>query len=162
MTGFLHITEVRIPAREVARGQQHLRKAGARGNEGLVLWIGQSRGTVFQVTQAFVPRQRGIRTPDGVCVVIDGDALHELNVALYRHGLVLFGQVHSHPGAAYHSATDDEHAVATKVGSLSLVVPDFARRPFSLDETAVYRLNADKQWECVPPDAVQRLIRITP
>ena len=37
-------------------------------------------------------------------------------------------------------AVDDALPIATTVGCLSLVIPNFAREPFALDQCAVYRL----------------------
>jgi hypothetical protein len=42
-------------------------------------------------------------------------------------------QVHTHPGAAYHSATDDEFPVIHTPGFLSLVIPNFALGDISFD-----------------------------
>ncbi len=117
----------------------------------MVLWAGTLADATFQVTQLIVPEQRGLRTADGVCVVVDGDELHKLNVHLFEHQLMLIAQLHSHPGAAYHSETDDNYAVATNIGCFSLVIPDFAVRPFSLEECAVYRLRASGSWDEVDP-----------
>jgi hypothetical protein len=161
MIGFLGIEVVVVPRSVIKDGHHFLRVAGATGREGLVLWIGQKEGTTFNVTELVIPEQRGIRTSDGVCVIIEGDALARLNVDLYKRQLQLIAQVHSHPGAAYHSSTDDEYAIATKVGCLSLVVPDFATRPFSLSECASYRLSVDGEWIELSSGETSSLIHIT-
>jgi hypothetical protein len=98
---------------------------------------------------------------NGVCVVIEGTALAKLNAYLYKKQLKLIAQVHSHPGAAYHSAMDDEYAVATKVGCLSLVVPDFATQPFSLRECAVYRLSKAGRWTKLSNRKKCKLIQVS-
>jgi hypothetical protein len=127
------------------------------------LWVGCQSGPSgkdFIVTQAVIPAQRHIRSSDGVCVCIGADELHRLNVWLFRNKVTLLAQIHSHPGRAYHSDTDDENAVATAVGCLSLVVPDFARAPFSLPRTAVYRLDHGARWRAVDAVAARRLIEL--
>mgnify|MGYP001554367127 CR=1 FL=1 len=77
---------------------------------------------------------------------------------LYRNSLELVAQVHTHPGAAYHSKTDDQYAIATTIGSFSIVVPTFAARNFAVSECAVYRLDAQGQWlevdEASPPNMI--------
>ncbi|MGX7703878.1 Mov34/MPN/PAD-1 family protein [Methylobacterium sp. Gmos1] len=140
--------------------QTHLREVGRAGHEGLGLWVGRQEQDRFTVVQAVIPVQRHIRTGDGVCVVVGPEELHRLNVWLFRQGLTLFAQIHSHPGRAYHSGTDDENAVATATGCLSLVVPDFAARPFTVETTAVYRLDPKGRWRVVPPPRARSLIRI--
>lgn len=160
MTGFADIDSVVVPRTITDSGQEFLRFAGSNGNEGMILWIGKRHGRNFFVSDLVVPNQRGVQTPDGVCVVVDGPELHRINLDLYRTGRQLIGQLHSHPTHAYHSDMDDEFAIARRIGALSLVIPDFARRPFSLDECAVYRLDAAGHWKDICGAQARQLIRI--
>ena len=93
---------------------------------------------------------------------MEGNALHELNVWLRRNGERLVAQVHSHPTDAYHSGMDDDFAIVTAAGSLSLVVPDFAVRAFSVAECAVYRLTGDGRWAEVLPRKAAALVAVVP
>lgn len=77
---------------------------------------------------------------EGICVTVKGEALHEVSRFLHERGLALVAQLHSHPTDAYHSETDDTFPITTRLGSVSIVLPDFAQRPFSLAACAVYRL----------------------
>lgn len=146
MNNFFAISQIRVPLTVLNEGQNFLRKAGAAGCEGMVLWTGKADDTTFHVTQLLIPRQRGLRTKDGVCVIVDADEMHRINVHLFQSSLRLIAQVHSHPTHAYHSDTDDQYAIATTTGAFSLVVPDFAVRPFSLSDCAIYRLAGNGQW----------------
>lgn len=107
-----------------------------------------------------MPKQHHIRNASGVGVCVDGDELHKLNVWLSGTGLRILAQIHSHPTNAYHSTTDDDFAIATAAGSLSLVIPDFASQPFDLKRTAVYRLNTRGEWFEVKSSEVSRLISV--
>jgi hypothetical protein len=140
------VTELRVPGQVLAEGYASMRMAGRMGLEGMVLWAGQQQDALFRVTQLIVPKQRGLRTPDGLCAVVDGDELARLKMHLYRSSLDLVAQVHTHPGAAYHSETDDKYAIATTIGCFSIVVPSFAVRDFPLAECAVYRLDYAGLW----------------
>jgi hypothetical protein len=142
--------------------QAHLRKAGNSGHEGLVVWSGVQKGDTFHVRTVTSPEQNPIRTSDGVCVVVEGAALHRLNVWLHKNGERLIAQVHSHPTEAFHSSMDDDYAVVTAPGSLSLVVPDFAKRPFAVAECAVFRLTAQGRWVEVGSAQARRLITLLP
>lgn len=159
--GFLGVNILIVPQSVIVDGQKFMRTVGASGREGLVLWVGRREGTTFVVSEVVIPEQRGIRTMDGVCVIIEGPVLARLNADLYKRQLQLIAQVHSHPGSAYHSATDDDYAIATKIGCLSLVVPNFAVRPFSLAECAVYRLSASGKWFELSSREVSQLIFIS-
>jgi hypothetical protein len=162
MNNFSAITKVVVSLSVVERGQGVLRLAGNAGLEGMVLWAGTATDATFHATELLVPKQRGIKTKDGVCVVVDGDELHRLNVHLHETGLRLIAQVHSHPGRAYHSNTDDQFAVATTIGNFSLVVPDFAVRPFSLRECAIYRLTSKGAWNEVDESLFPNQIVVNP
>ncbi|MER9548330.1 Mov34/MPN/PAD-1 family protein [Mesorhizobium sp. M0322] len=138
----------------------HLAVVGRSGYEGLGLWVGTVAAKIATVERALIPQQRLIRNASGVGVYVDGAELHRINVWLFDNGLRILAQIHSHPADAYHSDTDDENALATAVGSLSLVVPDFARGPVNLSQTAVYRLDRAGDWVAVPQPLVHHLIDI--
>ena len=140
------VRRVLVPTACAQAVEAHLRAVGRKGFEGMALWAGTQDGEIFRVSVTVIPDQRHIRNADGVCVIVDGDALHRLNVRFYKEGLTLMGQIHSHPGRAYHSDTDDAYAIATAVGCLSLVVPDFARAPFTIAGSASYRLDEQARW----------------
>lgn len=161
MTALTDVRTINVPRTAIAALEQHLRAVGRQGHEGLGLWVGVQAGPRFDVRRTLIPAQRHIRTTDGVCVAIGPEELHRLNVWLYKQGLALVAQIHSHPGRAYHSGTDDANAVATAAGSLSLVVPDFASAPFDLATTAVYRLDGAGRWREVRPTGVPLLITVT-
>jgi hypothetical protein len=141
------VETVLLPQSVTAGTHAHLRSAGRRGLEGMALWAGVQDDRMFEVREVIAPRQQGIRSDHGLAVVVDGSELHRINLHLYRSGLRLLAQIHSHPTEAYHSAMDDEYAIATALGSFSLVVPDFAREALRLERCAVYRLTARPWWK---------------
>ena len=55
-------------------------------------------------------------------------------------------QVHTHPGEAFHSATDDNWPIVSQEGFLSIVIPDFAAGEISLKNAWIGRLSADGVW----------------
>jgi hypothetical protein len=159
MTDFESIARIEVPVPAFARGYQFLRKAGKLGYEGLVLMVGIPVDTTFRVKDLWIPKQHGVRTPEGVCVTVDAPEMHRINVELYKSNLRLIGQIHTHPTDAYHSAMDDENAIARTTGSVSIVVPDFAARPFRIAECAHYRLTPGGMWsEIDAPDAERLLV----
>ena len=159
MTGFSHIRKVVVPHHIASETQRFLRTVGRQGKEGLALWCGKTADDAFEVTHLLIPRQRGVRRADGVCAIVDSDEMHRINVELYNSGLRIIAQVHSHPTEAYHSAMDDEYAIANTVGALSLVVPDFAMRDFALNDCAIYRLQPSG-WHEVSAGELRDLIEI--
>lgn len=160
MIGFLGVRKVFVTAELTRKTQEFLRAMGRQGHEGLALWCGAASGDHFAVTNLLIPKQRAIRGPDGVCAIVDSAELHRINMELYESGLRLIAQVHSHPTDAYHSDTDDENALVNTVGALSLVVPDFAARDFSLGDCAIYRLESDGSWRSLSSGEVATLLEI--
>lgn len=141
------VTTIKLPLSVVQRTHSHLFDAGVRGLEGIALWVGVHDRDVFQVRDVIVPHQQGIRSDHGLAVTVSGTELHRINIHLYKSGLRLIAQIHSHPTHAYHSEMDNEYAIATALGSFSLVVPDFARDPFSIEHCAIYRLTPSTWWQ---------------
>jgi len=160
MTGLAAMTSVRVPSELALEAHDYLRQVGLQGAEGFALWAGVLQDEVFQVTNTRIPVQHHLRTDDGILVVVDSEELLRTNMWLYERGLTLVAQLHSHPTDAYHSETDDTLPIVATVGGLSLVAPDFARRPFSLADYAVYRLTPEKGWVELADDEVRELIVI--
>jgi hypothetical protein len=158
MNGLAHVNKVIVPSACVAEAHSHLRRVGLRGLEGFALWAGELDGDSFLVRATIIPEQRGLRSDLGVCVVVGGDELHRVNVWLYERRMTLIAQLHSHPDEAYHSTTDDTYPIATTTGSLSLVVPNFAREPFSLADCAAYRLLPPRGWVELSGEEADQLI----
>ncbi|HEX8459354.1 MAG TPA: Mov34/MPN/PAD-1 family protein [Pyrinomonadaceae bacterium] len=160
MKGLAHVNRVIVPRLCVEEAHAHLALVGRQGFEGFALWAGALEGDVFRVSDTIIPEQKGLRSDLGVCVSVDGRELHRINVWLHSRGLTLVAQLHSHPTEAYHSDTDDTYPIATTTGSLSLVVPDFAVAPFSLEDCAIYRLLPPLSWVELSPEDAARLIVI--
>lgn len=161
MRGLLDVTRVLLPRELADAAQEHLRDAGVQGFEGLALWAGRADGRGFLVEQTIIPRQQGLRTESGLCYHVDADELHRINRHLFSHGHTLIAQIHSHPDEAYHSVVDDDYAIAATVGAFSVVVPDFAVRPFDLTECAIYRLLPGARWTRLAPAAIAQLFVLT-
>lgn len=60
-------------------------------------------------------------------------------------------QVHTHPGAAFHSKTDDDWPIVRTPGFLSLVIPNFALGPISLADSYLAMMGTDGGWHEVDP-----------
>lgn len=154
---FDSIRRFNVPAEIADSTDVQLREAGRAGVERFVLWSGVIDGSEFHVRTLHVPKQIAYRLPEGLCVRVDGEELHRLNVWLYEHGERLGIQVHSHPTDAYHSDTDDEYPIVTTQGGLSLVVPDFGQAGVRGPRTALYRLK-QTGWQGIVPAASRTLL----
>lgn len=158
-TSLTTVSELHVPRRVTEETQAHLHLSGTAGLEGMALWAGELNGERFEVRATIIPQQHGHRTAHGLAVSVPGPELHRINMWLRRNRLRLIAQIHSHPTEAYHSETDDRYAIATALGSFSIVVPDFAVRPFSLNDCAVYRLSLRPWWHFSSPPRWEPLAR---
>ena len=137
------VTHFRIEASAIRETMEAIRSAGQDGYESFVLWSGTRSDDTFTVANVHFPKQTSYKLGAGLCVRVEGSELHRLNVWLYESRQVIGVQVHSHPGAAYHSETDDTYPIATLDGSLSVVLPFFGRDGWESDEIGAYRLEKD-------------------
>ncbi len=148
------IRQFLIPRALIEQTLAPLQHAGRSGHEAFVLWGGERRGAdTFEFQRAYVPKQTATRSSRGLLVVVDGAELFRVNRDFYRHGLILAGQIHSHPTAAYHSDTDDTYPLITLRGGLSGVVPDFGREgQRRMRDWAWYRLAGPADWQPLGAD----------
>lgn len=158
MSSLARIKRFIVPAAVVGGTDAQLRLAGRDRVETFVLWSGVQEGDAFSVRTAHVPRQTAYRLRDGLCVRVEGDELHRLNVWLFEHHEELGVQVHSHPTEAYHSETDDTYPIVAVRGGLSLVVPDFGRRGVRGGGVAWYRLG-ESGWDELDATEVNELVQ---
>ncbi len=146
MKTFERIKQFLVPGDLCDACDEQLRQAGTTGNERFILLSGVIKQERLLIRTMHVPKQSAFRLDGGLCVRVDADELHRLNVWLYEHEERLAIQVHSHPTEAFHSDTDDAFPMVTTRGGLSLVVPDFARDGVRGPGTALYRLS-ESGWQ---------------
>lgn len=135
----------------LARTIDILRTGGSRFEERVVLWLGpvSSVREPMPVTEVYEPDQ----ITDIDYFKLPPASLRALMTHLRGTRLKILAQVHSHPGAAFHSEADDEWAIVRHAGALSLVLPEFARNttPANFAEQAVsYCLSSNNEWIHVP------------
>lgn len=137
------------PAPIVDTTLTHLREAGARRCECVVLWLGRRREGEIIVEQAYRP----LHHAEADMFHIPREGMAALHAELRRSRLMVAAQVHSHPREAFHSDADDRWAIVRHESALSLVVPDFAahtRLDNFLDQTKVFRFSVAAEWLEVP------------
>lgn len=144
--GFIHIAKVFLPRSCAVQALEWMHMQGKNYKEGVALWAGVQEGDSFFIQRTIIPEQTAGNLEDGLIYVVDGTELHRINVELFDSGMLLFAQIHSHPKEAYHSDTDDRYPIVTAVGSVSVVVPNFAVGGVNISEWAVYRYFSETGW----------------
>lgn len=118
-----------------------LRTCGAGRRECQVLWTAPWRAP-RRITRVIHPRHAahrgGFRLDDAWLTAFWGQ--------LADRGDGIRVQVHTHPGEAFHSATDDAWPIVHTTGFLSLVIPDFARAEPSLNGAYLCGIDDAGRW----------------
>ena len=159
MSDFQQISKVIVPLRFVENIYAHLRDAGNEGVEGVGLWFGKQQDSVFTIQSSVIPAQKGYRMEEGLLYHVNGEELHRINRWAYEQKLLLLVQLHSHPGRAYHSETDDAYPIVATLGGLSIVIPNFGFDPIDKTYWKVYRLQ-DDGWDELMDQEVDTLFHI--
>lgn len=152
---------VACPTAVVSATIDALRGSGARGHEGIVLWLGERRSGLIEIVQAYVPEHSARRD----MFHIPPSGMRKLQGHLRARRWMIGAQVHSHPGYAFHSRADDDWAIVRHLGALSIVAPYFARHltPDSfLTGCATYELDEANRWQRVEVGDVVSRCEILP
>lgn len=125
---------------------EHLRRCGA-GRCECVVYLTGPVGDPALVDGVVHPRHAA--GPGGYD--LDSDAIAELWSDLAAQARSIRVQVHTHPGAAYHSSRDDALALVHTPGFLSLVIPNFALGGIGFDGAFLAERTSDGRWVGVSP-----------
>jgi hypothetical protein len=155
----VHDVEYHVPQRVLEDSYAFLALRGKQGYEGTGLWLGRPASNLVEITRFFAPEQDAMKGPHGVSVALTQRAHYALTDEL-RPGERFYVRIHSHPGRAYHSPTDDANAVLTHEGAISIVVPNFASAPIDLARCAIYRLEHGAGWLPLKPVAVALVFKV--
>jgi len=141
-----------LAANIMASSFQTFQNCGQGECECAVFWTGPAGDDVVDGVEHPIHR----RSPYGYDV--ESGWITELwkNLAATKRSVK--AQVHTHPGEAFHSATDDHWPIISQAGFISIVIPDFASGRPSLDRAWVGRLTADGRWDHV--ESVQEAVLI--
>lgn len=124
---------------------EHFRVCGSGRRECQTLWT-SSWNDVHEITGVVHPKHRahvgGFE--------LDSSWLNDfwLRLAERREGVRI--QVHTHPGEAFHSHTDDAFPIVHSPGFLSLVIPRFAEGDVGFKDAFLAELGPDGRFREVP------------
>ncbi len=160
MIGLIEIENFIFKKEHLIEMYSFLGDAGNEQFEAVALFAGEIENNQANIKRVIYPKQKTYKTEQGLMYFVDGDELHNINMWLHANKLMLIAQIHSHPTEAYHSAMDDEYAMISTFGGLSIVVPNFAQDPLDHLEWAYYRLSLESIWEEITKPEVEQLIKI--
>jgi proteasome lid subunit RPN8/RPN11 len=83
-------------------------------------------------------------------VQLSGSALSQVWDRCVRLGLEVLADIHTHPGSAGQSESDQDYPMVALKGHIALIVPDFARSFTNLRDIGVYRHLGGRRWITLP------------
>lgn len=107
-------------------------------HEGIIYLLGQTDGHTSLIVAAFRPRA----TTTKGSFHVGETAMRPVVEAATAAGLQVVGQLHTHPGEAYHSAGDETGTLIRFNGFVSIVLPDYGTRLPSIAGAAVYMFSS--------------------
>jgi proteasome lid subunit RPN8/RPN11 len=142
--------------------EQHLYNTGLEQREEAALLagyiIGKSTGLVTTVILPYTES-------NSVGCTLPMDVTAKCFELIHQTGQLVLAQVHTHPGRAWHSNTDNEWAFSDAPGLFSIVVPRFGRygmRRILTNGVAVYERLANGDWHPLASSEIQRRILLVP
>ncbi len=83
-------------------------------------------------------------------VRLAGPALNMVWERCAETGLEVLADVHTHPGRADQSPSDQEHPMVAIRGHIAVIIPNFARSALNLRAVGVYRYLGARKWIVLP------------
>jgi proteasome lid subunit RPN8/RPN11 len=112
-------------------------------SEAVCHWLGECSPQFAIVSTVWIPTFTATATSYDISSL----EMLRLKQKLDSSGLSLLAQIHSHPGAAFHSSRDDNTAASPWPGFLSIVVPNFGRISGRfLESVECFELVGNRTW----------------
>lgn len=137
---------VRVSKAQLDQTFRVFRECGRGRRECQVLWLSawhDPDGIVAVAHPRHTGHAGGFRVEDRY--------INELWLELARTNRGVRVQVHTHPGGAFHSPTDDEWPMVHTSGFLSLVIPNFARGPVGFEGAYLAQIDGHGAWRGTNP-----------
>jgi len=134
--GLLHLARI-----IVGKTFQTLRECGGGKYECVVYWTGPAGECRVDALEHPIHKRSQLGYE------VDERWLTEFWKALGKSKRSIKAQIHTHPGEAFHSATDDQWPIVSQAGFISIVIPEFALGQPTLDKTWLGRLQPDGNWQ---------------
>jgi proteasome lid subunit RPN8/RPN11 len=130
----------RVPPAITTKTLTHLRR---HSTEAVCFWLGRALETVIAIEELWIPKFKATT----ISYDIEPREMLRLKGYLDQTDQVLLAQIHSHPGSAFHSSTDDMNAASPWPGYISVVVPNFGNIADDFwDEVEAYELLGGGEW----------------
>lgn len=142
-----------LPRRMLDESFAIFRSCGGNQRECQLYWLSEWE-TPLDLVEVSHPRH----TASACGLSIDSGWINKFWNDLSQRRRSVHVQVHTHPGAAFHSAVDDAFPLLCHAGFLSLVIPDFAMGPVGFERAYLTELQPDGGWSEVAIESRLQLV----
>lgn len=148
---------VNVPVAIALQTEEALRGCGLHRRECVVYWSARLPPTnTVTVVCFFHPCHQS----SSIGYDVNDIEVYRYNKILYEKCEFAVAQLHTHPGGAFHSATDDHWPLVHQPGFLSIVIPDFCERGLrNLRSCYVAEFQGGGVWRKLGVDEVLRRIQ---
>src|SRR5207249_6759264 len=126
---------------------RELRRCGGGERECQVVWL-----SPWASPELIADVVHSAHVASGMGFRVEESWVAELWSDLVDRGLGVRVQVHTHPGRAFHSHTDDQWPLICTPGFLSLVLPNFATGAIGLKDAYLAEIDPRGEWRCADID----------
>ncbi len=143
------MTRLVLPTPVLSDTLDVLRAGGRLGHERVALWLAPASAAAVRISEVYEPEQETARH----YFHLPPASLKALMSRLRAGRMKVAAQIHTHPGAAFHSEADARWAIVRHVGALSLVLPRFAETTTPatfMDDVKTYELSEGGEWILTP------------
>jgi hypothetical protein len=130
-----------------------LRDCGKMVNECQVLWL-----SAHAAPDSILTVRHSTHDSTGGGVEVDSVWLNTLWRELRSSSLSIRAQIHTHPGMAFHSKTDDAFPIVGSPGFISIVVPNFATHGPTLRGLYATSITPSGKWQELPITEVLQVL----
>ena len=139
-----------VPHEITSKTLRHLQR---HRTEAVCFWLGKVRETSSQIDELWIPEFEATAVSYDISPV----EMLRLKEHLDIKDKLLLAQIHSHPGTAFHSETDNLNAASPWPGFISIVIPNLGSLPGPFFEQAqVYELSGGGRWNHLSAVEVRR------
>jgi len=124
-----------------------LRSRGQGVRESGAFLLGTRTGEIVEIVDFILYDDLDPHALDTGIIRFDGRYFGALWERCRSVALEVVADVHTHPGAAYQSPSDQAHPMIACAGHIALILPNFAMPPVRVAEVGIYRYLGNKQWE---------------
>jgi len=154
------IHSVRVDGRVFQDTLQELKKVGDGNKEGIAYWSGTLNETKATIKNVMFADEYPEFHNEELFASVSLDMSFKIGEKIHERNEILFAQVHTHPGEAFHSFVDNTYPISHRVGFFSIVIPYFGKNVNSLSQCKIFEYEGKAKWHELNKDEIKRKFEV--